>query len=190
MSAVVAHDIRTPLAAIKNAAASLRRFVVGPAEEGRLLCVIVDEETRRIERIINDMLIFSAPMDQTGERVVVADLVHKALFLVGERTMGEDSRPVVDMPDEELLLLADPHRVTQALVNLLVYAREAAGSDGQVALAVRQVTEDDRQWVRFTISDNGPGVGIYEPFFTTKPTGTGLGLAMSNAASTPTAVRS
>ena len=184
MSAVVAHDIRTPLAAIKNAAASLRRFVVGTAEEGRLLCDIVDEETRRIERIINDMLIFSAPMDQTGERVVVADLVHKALFLVGERTMGEDSRPSVDMPDEELLLLADPHRVTQALVNLLVNAREAAGSDGRVALQVQQVTEDDRPWVRFTISDDGPGVdpdlldGIYEPFFTTKATGTGLGLAI------------
>jgi signal transduction histidine kinase len=122
--------------------------------------------------------------DQTGERVVVADLVQKVLFLVGERILGEDTRPVVHMPDEELLVLADPHRVTQALVNLLVNAREAAGSTGRVALAVHEVTRDGCDFVRFTISDDGPGIdpevleGVYEPFFTTKATGTGLGLAI------------
>jgi len=183
MSAVVAHEIRNPVAVIKNSAASLRRRVTED-DQAELLVSIIDEETGSIERIIEDMLAFSSPLEVGGNEVDVRDLVDKAVYLVGERSAGR-ADIVVSHDDGELpTIIADPHRVTHALVNLIANARQATADEGRVQLRTSCVERGERRYARIDVVDTGCGIApehleqVFQPFFTTKPDGTGLGLPL------------
>ena len=184
MSAIVAHEIRNPLAVIKNSASSLRRYV-GDAQEAQLLCEILDEETARIERIIDDMLAFSTPLEVGGKRLAVQEIVDKAIYLVGERSTGQSVVEVHHESDDLPPVVVDLHRVSHALVNLIDNARQATRKGGKVEVRTARVTLDGRPFVRIEVVDGGVGIApehighVFQPFFTTKEDGTGLGLAQA-----------
>lgn len=183
MSAVVAHEIRNPVAVIKNSAASLRRQI--PAgEQADLLLSIIDEETGSIDRIIEDMLAFSSPLEVGGNEVDVVDLVDKAVYLVGERSAGRADVVVSHDVEQPVIITADPHRVSHALVNLIANARQASPEGGAVRIRTSTVERSDGVYATIEITDSGEGIPdeqldqVFQPFFTTKPDGMGLGLAL------------
>ncbi len=184
MSAVVAHEIRNPLAVIRNSLSSLKRHLTDCGQT-RLLRGIVDEETRRIERIIDDMLAFSSPLEIRGTRIDTAELIDGAIVLAAQQALQSGAGKIVHQQGKSVPhVVVDARRLTHALVNLLVNARQATEQGGTVSVGASCFDEEGRQWVRITVCDTGAGIDpahlsqIWDPFYTTKATGIGLGLVI------------
>lgn len=174
MSSVLAHELKNPLAALKGHAQLLVESLPDGTKE-RTKAERVVHETDRLERLTRDLLDFvrEGPID--SREVHVAALVRDACDLVPEAAVATDlaaapARVAVDGP-----------RIAAALANLIRNAHQAAA--GTVEL---RVTDDGRA-TTFEVRDRGPGVGddaerLFEPFFTEKARGTGLGLAVARRA--------
>jgi signal transduction histidine kinase len=174
-AAVLAHEVRNPVAAILNALVLLRRQGGAHSEPVR----IAEEEALRLERLVNDLLHLARPLEP---RAVPFDLVTLA-----ERTLTS-VRARVDHPPVTLELKAaapvpinaDSFLLGLAVENLLLNAVRVSPPRGRVEVVVERAGGR----VRLAVDDMGPGVKpeiaarIFEPFFTTHATGTGLGLAV------------
>jgi signal transduction histidine kinase len=172
MAEQLAHDVRNPLATIRGAA----EFLMGEIEEGQppgphaeMLETIVDA-TGRIERMVADYQRM-ARVEPRLRPVDLNDVVRAALGGAGGRVPCHLD---VDLPRCEI----DPDLLVRALENVLRNAREAAGEGGRVEVATRHAAGV----VTVTVSDDGPGMDArareraFDEFFTTKATGSGLGL--------------
>jgi signal transduction histidine kinase len=178
LAAVIAHEVRNPLAIIKNAVSSLRRRPEDTTQTATL-CTILDEESTRLNRIVGDLLHYAKPLSVTPQNVDVADIVQRAASHLREQ-------PNVDLEltiERSSPVVGDAVLVRQAIDNVLHNAVQAMGSGGTLFVGVRdRRTEPDG--VEVTIRDTGEGMDTVvrrralDPFFTTRPTGTGLGLAI------------
>jgi signal transduction histidine kinase len=178
LSAVVAHEVRNPLAAIFNALGSLQR-ILRPDGDAKMLLEVIQEEADRLNRIVGNLLDFARPSEPAmrTERLerVLEEAVGAALSSgpagIEIRREYDPGLPAVRM---------DPHQIRQALLNLVSNAVQSMPRGGVLTVRTRA---DDKLAVA-EVSDSGPGVPaelrprIFEPFFTTKATGTGLGLAV------------
>ncbi len=178
LSAVVAHEVRNPLGVIFNSLGSLRRLVK-PEGDALTLFDIVGEEADRLNRIVGDLLDFARPappqlrperLDRLASEAVAAALAQQPTSV--EVTWELDAA----LP----LVILDGRQARQALVNVAVNAVQAMPRGGR--LTVRARLEGTAAVVE--LEDTGAGIPddlrerIYEPFFTTKATGSGLGLAV------------
>lgn len=176
MSAVVAHEVRNPVAVIFNAAASMRR---NPAERDALL-TIVEEEAGRLRQMVTDLLDFARPASVHLVDEPLLAIIESALDALRHgAAAGVDVEVSVD--SDVPALQCDVRLVRQAIVNLVSNALQAPGRQGAVRVAV---VRNGAEGVRLTVTDDGAGVpdaiaeAIFRPFFTTRATGTGLGLAV------------
>jgi PAS domain S-box-containing protein len=178
LSAVLAHEVRNPLAVIFNTLGSLQRML-RPEGDARLLLDVAQEEADRLDRMVGDLLDFTRPvppdlrpepLDRVAEEALAAALAPGAEGV----TVVRDYDP--GMPPVPL----DPRQVRQAVLNLAGNAIQAMPRGG--TLTVR--TRAEAGFALLEVSDTGPGVPpdlrqrIFEPFFTTRAAGTGLGLAV------------
>lgn len=175
MAASLAHQIRTPLAGALLYLSQCRSRR-DEDQHGMLLEKGI-ERLRCLDRLVQDMLVFARGTGP-GERVRVADLfraVHDAALAVKPK----NAHLVIDGTDSLVELDGNRTALTAALTNLVTNAFEAA-PDVVVTLKARLRGER----VEFTVHDNGPGIApsiqsrVFEPFFSTRPAGTGLGLAV------------
>lgn len=178
MSAVVAHEVRNPVAIVLNAATSMRKR----PDDREALLRIIEDEAGRLTRMVTDLLDFARPAKlQLGEECFMT-IVESALDTV--RRASPDTELDVDLivPVDMPPLECDVRLIRQAIINLVTNALQAQGRHGPVQVSA-SVDEDAGQ-VRLTVSDDGEGVApdirdrIFRPFFTTRATGTGLGLAV------------
>jgi two-component system sensor histidine kinase HydH len=175
MSAVLAHEIRNPLAALKGHAQLLAEEVQGGATAGRVARVV--EGAVRLERLTNDLLAFARTgtlqIDDAADPVAVLDRAVRAVG--GERIDVEAASAPATHPLDAL-------RIEETLINLLDNALAVTPPGGRVQ--ARVAAGDGGQLV-FAVADQGPGIAaderdqIFEPFHTTKTRGTGLGLAVA-----------
>lgn len=185
VAAVVAHEVRNPLGVIFNAVASLRRRFGGDGEAGQLV-EIVREEAGRLNQIVGDLLDFARPSAPVRKPEALVTLVEGALEAAFARvlaTTGASSvHSTVDVPDDLPLVVVDGRQVRQALLNVCLNAIEAMPSGGDLVVSARAVPE--RSAVLVTVRDTGAGIPtalrerVSEPFYTTRASGTGLGLAV------------
>ena len=177
LSAVVAHEVRTPVAVMFNALSVLRRQRTTVDHEALIL--IVEEEAQRLKRMIDDLLAFARPQTLRMARVEVGPLVAGAVEAARASTEG-GVEVAIDVPDDVPLVDCDEQRVREAIINLVTNAMQASRRLEPVRV---RVTRDGRR-VRIAVTDDGPGIPrelvprLFTPFFTTRPTGTGLGLAV------------
>jgi len=178
-SAVIAHEVRNPLAIIKNAVSTLRRDTSDAAEPD--LIDIVNEEVTRLQRLVNDLFAYTRPLvPQLAASPAKALLNHilsrarAAHVAVGER----QCRVVCHEPST--VLHGDPELVEIALINVIANAAQATDDGGTITLEVATL----KGGVEIRVTDTGPGMPsdvmarAKEPFYTTRSTGTGLGLAI------------
>lgn len=178
-SAVIAHEVRNPLAIIKNAVSTLRRDPSDAAEPD--LLDIVNEEVTRLQRLVNDLFAYTRPLvPQLAASPAKALLNHilararAAHAVVGER----EWRVICD--EASTVLHADPELVEIALINVIANAAQATDGGGTIALEVATL----KGGLDIRVTDSGPGMPAEvmarakEPFYTTRSTGTGLGLAI------------
>jgi len=181
VSAGIAHEIRNPLAAISQANALLLEDELGPTQQR--LARIVADNVERLKRIVDDVMEV-APGTPPLVRVIDASAEIAAAASEWARTMdlplGADSRLHVELPLQPLGVSFDPEHLRRVLVNLLDNAhRHASAAPGAVFL--RLVAVDDRR-AQLTVASDSPPIPpeverhLFEPFFSTRSRGTGLGL--------------
>ena len=177
LSTVIAHEVRNPLMIIKASLHALRQPDV-TAEAMREAAADIDEEVGRLNRIVNEVLDFARPIRFDLSSVDVNALCRAS----AAAAQAGPGAPIVLRLEEQLRpITADQERLRMALVNMLVNARHAANGEGEVTLA----TAADGERVHITIADRGVGIGaedlahIFDPYFTTKRGGTGLGLPIA-----------
>lgn len=178
LAAGVAHEIRNPLSSIKGFADILGRKVND--DSGRHIAEVMGHEVERLNRVISELLDFARPIELSRGPYPLKALVAHSLSLIEtdarERGIVLDSR--VDPEDLEAAI--DPDRFSQILLNLYLNALQAMGRDGR--LSVEASASDGT--VTLEVRDTGPGIApedaarVFDPYFTTKSSGVGLGLAI------------
>jgi signal transduction histidine kinase len=184
LAAVVAHEVRNPLAVVFNALAGLRRF---PAqnEDAAVLLGIIEQEANRLKRLVATLLEAVRPFEPQVAPRALAALVEDSVALSTARTEKNRSDVIVELDDAlDATFACDDALLTQALSNLLSNALDAPGRTAPVLMRVTTIKSSSRGGLRFEVTDDGEGVAaldrerIFKPFFTTRATGTGLGLSL------------
>ncbi|MEO0323909.1 MAG: ATP-binding protein [Myxococcota bacterium] len=182
LSAVIAHEVRNPLAVLKNALSGLRREGLDAADR-RTLHGILSEEVERLQQLMLDLLTYARPKEAKPTRVPLRALVETA-FARARAGVGDgdgDEPATLELHVEAAVALhGDAERLLRALVNVLENALRAQEGRGRLFVTA---TREGAQ-VALRIRDEGPGMDertrsrAASPFFTTRPRGTGLGLAI------------
>jgi signal transduction histidine kinase len=183
LSAVIAHEVRNPLAIIFNSLGALRRVDRSHADASMLLD-IVGEEATRLNRIVGELLDFVRPYTSHPSLVhldfVVSGAVEAALRAEPEAKVRV--RTDISVKHNEVYL--DGTMLQQALINLIVNAMQATPDGRWVVVRATDEVLGDSVRLLCEVVDEGPGISgadlarVFQPFFTTKATGTGLGLAL------------
>jgi PAS domain S-box-containing protein len=183
MAASVAHEVRNPLGVIFNSLGSLKRLLQ-PAGDVRLLLDIVGEEADRLNRMVGDLLDYSRPLRPTLQPVALQPVLEEAI--ASAQRPGEENSVEVRLKIEPGLspVRADARLLRQAVVNLVTNSLQAMPHGGILTVSAARVLSDAGAQARIAVHDTGTGIPpearskVFQPFFTTKPTGTGLGLAV------------
>ncbi len=186
LSARMAHEIRNPLAAISGSVQLLAEHGSLKEHEARLLTIVM-RESDRLNGLISDFLAYARPRQPVPERFDLHLLMTDLQELLAGDQRFEKVRIVSQIP-EGLYAWADRDQLQQVLLNLLQNAAEAMPEGGEVVVsATMQSGADDARncfsLLSLKVSDQGPGLSeeaarhLFEPFWTTKQNGTGLGLA-------------
>jgi signal transduction histidine kinase len=180
LSAVIAHEVRNPLAIISNAVATLRRENVDAADRETLLGIL-DEETSRLNHLVGDLLRYARPVDVQRQLLNVREILGRALAVAGQRT---DVTIEVIENGEAPRAWGDASLLRQAFENLISNAIQAMAGGGSLTVTLSPCDVDGAPGLELDIQDTGEGMDTLvrkralDPFFTTRPAGTGLGLAI------------
>jgi signal transduction histidine kinase len=185
LAASVAHEIRNPLTAMKMWLYSIQDAIRGNADVVRKLG-IVSEEIARLESIVRDFLEFSRPAVVHCQPQEIGAVIAQTLELLGprllEKKFGILATSLAVIPP----VLADAGQLKQVFLNLIGNAMDAMDGGGEIRIASAvEKNLDGQPMVVIRICDTGPGMPpqtqarIFEPFFSTKEAGTGLGLCIA-----------
>ena len=189
LSTVIAHEVRNPLMIIKAALRALKPEAE-PADI-REAVADIDEEVDRLNRTVHDVLDFARPPSIVREP---SDLVRLCRDAAAAATVGGGPSIALDLPAAPVVVDTDAERLRTALVNVLSNARQAVDAqeragvrpvNGQPAPVRLTLDRPDAAHVRLRVIDRGTGIRPadlpqgFEPYFTTRRTGTGLGLPIA-----------
>ncbi|HMK65224.1 MAG TPA: ATP-binding protein, partial [Thermodesulfobacteriota bacterium] len=180
LTASLAHEIRNPLSSVKmNSQIILKNTKFGGNDQRRLEIIV--QEISRLERILDEMLDFARPVKLQLVPVSINAVVDASLEVmetrIREKGITVKKRYARKLP----LILLDHEKMEQAVINVLLNAVEALSSRGQIEI-VTKTSGKGKKTLEVEISDNGPGISpedlpyVFDPFFSTKKKGTGLGL--------------
>jgi signal transduction histidine kinase len=182
LSSSVGHELRNPLGVMTNAVYYLQHTLPDAKPKVREYLQILDTQIRLSEKIVADLLDFARVRSPETARVAVSDLVDDQL----ERVDVPDAvRVERDLPGDLPAVAVDPIQVGQVILNVLTNGVQAMTPRGGGVLGIR--ARADQGLVRLTVYDTGPGVPpehreqVFEPLFTTKARGIGLGLSVSRS---------
>ncbi|WP_300161948.1 ATP-binding protein [Solidesulfovibrio sp.] len=182
LAAGVAHEIRNPLSSIRGYAAYFgAKFA--PGSEDRQAAEVMVREVDRLNRVISELIEFARPSDLVRRPVRLSDLAAHAARLTRPDAVARGVTVDLEGVGEGPEIQADPDRLSQALLNLCINAIQAMDSGGVMRLATG-ISPDGRAFV--SVADDGGGIDaadrdrIFDPYYTTKASGTGLGLPIAH----------
>ena len=178
----VSQELRNPLGIINNAIYYLRMVQPDTDAKIREYLGIIESETHNADKIVSDLLDFSSIKLVNREPVAVSELVRRML----ERFPAPKNVQVtLNLPEDLPPVYVDPRQMTQVLGNLVLNACQAMPKGGKLVISAKPSTVDGQSSVVITVKDTGSGITpenmekLFEPLFTTKAKGIGLGLAVS-----------
>lgn len=179
LAASIAHEVNNPLEAIKN---SLYLMQTGrDAEKNARFLEIARKETERVSHIIRQMLGFARRSGEVGW-VDVNQLLEETLVLLDKKLRQSGVRLARELDPGLPRVRARADQLRQVFLNLLLNAQQAIDGKGEIRVTTSQYTQSLQPSVSIQISDTGVGISqddlarIFEPFFSTRKKGTGLGL--------------
>jgi len=178
-SAIVAHELRNPLVAIGGFARTLLRNL-DIEDPNRQFADIISSEVARMETIIHDLLDFIRPKKRLRKEVVVDRVVAEAADRFQAELENKGIRLEMDLKTDGISLDVHPGEIQQVIQNYIVNAMQAQPDGGRIEVRSRLVDGG----VRIEVRDDGPGFAedvmdkLFSPFFSTKTTGSGLGLTI------------
>ena len=181
LATAIAHEVRNPLAVIRSAAQGLGETVPADDAEAGRACAFITAEIDRLSSVVTSLLAFARPLHLEPRTVSVRELFDRAALLAEGELSAKGARLGRDESPALPAVKADPDLLSQVLLGLLANAAEAVPAGGVVTLTAR--TRDGA--IELSVEDSGPGIPtelrdrVFEPFFTTRPRGIGLGLAVA-----------
>jgi signal transduction histidine kinase len=192
----VSHELRTPLTAIKGLVETLRDGAVDDGEVRDRFLATIEDETDRLIRLVNDLLVLSKADSQAlklkREALDVRDLVERSVHKLAPQLEGKGILVEVSAPDgPHSAVLADADRIEQVLVNLLDNAIKYSPEGGRIIVAIDE--ESPAETVSVTVRDEGVGIPagdlprVFERFYRVDRArardggGSGLGLSIAKA---------
>jgi two-component system sensor histidine kinase HydH len=179
LAAGVAHEIRNPLSSIKGFAVYFKERLSGNKEDEQTADIMI-AETERLNRVISQLIEFARPLGLKKEKVQFVELVQHTIKLIAtdaqKNKISVEINAAADLPEVEV----DPDKIKQVLLNIFLNSLAALKDGGKLTIELIPGTDN----LSVIISDNGVGIEkmdllrIYDPYFTSKPAGTGLGLAV------------
>jgi signal transduction histidine kinase len=179
MVAGISHEIRNPLGIITSSAALLKKKADAQNPSNTFIDIIV-EEANRLNDIITDFLNCARPRTPNLTPSVITDILEKNIGFLGSQLESKGIQVQTSYPDHVPPLLLDPDMLYQAFLNVLINAMDAMPQGGKIDI---QLCTDEHS-LSILFFDQGTGIvpeiqnSIWDPFFTTKEKGTGLGLGI------------
>jgi two-component system sensor histidine kinase HydH len=180
MAAGVAHELRNPLSSIKGLALLLKSKAGQEGTEFEAARLLTDE-VDRLNRSISELLDYARPARLATEQTSIEQLVSKAVSLIRADAEGAHISIAEQYDASAQTVSVDPDKVTQVILNICLNSIQAMAAGGDMSI-ISRATE---LGIEIEIGDSGPGLKpellekAFEPYYTTKKDGTGLGLAMS-----------
>ncbi len=178
MAAGIAHEIKNPLASVKGAFEILYKGET-TAEEKKEFQDIVFKEIKRIDCTVSEFLEFARPREFDIKRIDINASLNNVIKQMRQQVESAGLNIETDIKDE-IHVLADEQKIRQVIINLVLNAIDASPSNGTIKISSR--IDNFKAYIVF--ADEGAGITeddqgkIYEPFYTTKAKGTGLGLTI------------
>jgi signal transduction histidine kinase len=185
MTANIAHEIKNPLVVIGGFTKRLARAAHLDENESRYVDIIT-KEVARLESILTDILNYVKETPLLFELCDVNNLLDEVLYLLTSDKSWSDVRIIKTYVKDLPPTLCDVQQIKQVFINILLNSFEAMQGKGTITIHTEQTTSRERPFLAVSIKDTGGGIepafldNIFNPFFTTKEKGIGLGLAISN----------
>ena len=177
ISRTIAHEVRNPLTNI-NLAAEQLRSEIPLNDDAKILFDMISRNSNRINQLISDLLNSTRITELNHEKSSINRLVDSSLQLAEDRINLKQIKVVKDYDPDICDIMVDPEKIKIAFLNIIVNAIEAMNDGGELYIT----TQTKNNKCITTIRDNGRGIAkedvgrLFEPYFTTKEKGTGLGL--------------
>jgi signal transduction histidine kinase len=178
-AAVLAHEIRNPLQALRFQLHSLRKNSADPARVTGT-AETIDGELSRIQQLVTDYLAHEKAASVRVQSVDLQEAAAKLKTVMDELLRDRDTRLTIVPPPAPVSVVCDPHALRQVLMNLVLNAQQAMGTGGSITIRIGR----DDPYGTIDVTDTGPGIPeemrarLFKPFQTSKHDGHGIGLAL------------
>ena len=195
LSASMAHEVRNPLSAIRGAVEILKDELPREKQTTEFLEILL-QEIERLNQVVENYLGLARRQAYRKTLFDLREIIRNVHFLLQSRALKESISLKINIPDDPLMVEADPDQVRQILINLVLNALQAMDHPGTVLIEAQQVSSlqnsinvpsrvpSDQKYIHLCVHDQGKGMtpeeirNIFDPFYTTRADGTGLGLAI------------
>ena len=186
MAVRIAHEIRNPLGSIELFSTMLKEDLQD-FEELKELAEHISSGVKSINNIVSNLLLFIRPGQQPDRQVLdVQEVLKDSIFFAGHLLDEQNIIEVeTELTDHPLEISGDLELLKQVFLNLILNAIQAMSKGGRLRISTRKITrQDSTQWAEIRLSDTGCGIAtadlskIFDPFYTTRNKGTGLGLTI------------
>ena len=185
----VGHELRNPLGVITNAIYYLKKVQLDVSQKVAEYLDLIDNNAQDAARIVSDLLDFARVKPADRVSVSIDEFVKP---VISKQPPPDGIQLVVDIPSDLAPVYVDALQIQQVISNLVSNAYQAMPAGGVVTVSAEQVLGDEKELdadnqIKITIADNGSGIPpenlekIFEPLFTTRTSGIGLGLAISKS---------
>jgi signal transduction histidine kinase len=175
----LAHEVRNPLTNINLSVEQLKPEI--NSDEANIYLDIIARNCGRIDGLISELLDLSRPAEISLQKTRLQEIIDNTLAAASDRISLKNIRLELMYPEKPAFVMADKEKLRIAFLNILINAVEAVpAQSGVITIAIREETP---QHYKVSIADNGGGIPeenisrIFEPYFTSKTNGFGLGLA-------------
>lgn len=180
--ATIAHEIRNPLTSIHG---FIQMMKSNSEDQEHPYFQIVETELQRLDELLLDLLTFSKPKANHPRYVDLLQLIEQVIEVMQPKIQASQTKVIFNYGEDELYrLVGDEKRLKQLLINLIKNAIESMECENTIAIQLRYTSND---CIQLIVSDNGHGIEksqinhIFDPYYSTKDDGTGLGLLLVQA---------